>query len=88
MIPLMLGRLQMSVEDAVKAYGELSEEVFSDVKSKGHDGRFKASKLEEAIKRIVGRHSASQDPDEGIKDTRENACKTCVHNICLQIGRC
>ncbi|KAJ7770415.1 acyl transferase/acyl hydrolase/lysophospholipase [Mycena metata] len=78
LIALMLGRLQMSVEDAVKAYGELSKEVFSDVKSKGHDGRFKASKLEKAIKQIVGGHSASQDPDEGIKDTRENACKIFV----------
>ncbi|KAJ7770426.1 FabD/lysophospholipase-like protein, partial [Mycena metata] len=78
LIALMLGRLQMSVEDAVKAYGELSKEVFSDVKSKGHDGRFKASKLEKAIKRIVGHHSASLDPEEGIKDTRENACKTFV----------
>ncbi|KAJ7852232.1 hypothetical protein B0H13DRAFT_2284387 [Mycena leptocephala] len=36
----------MSVKDAVKAYGELSKEVFSDVKSQGSDGRFKASKLE------------------------------------------
>ncbi|KAJ7770434.1 acyl transferase/acyl hydrolase/lysophospholipase [Mycena metata] len=78
LIALMLGRLQMSVEDAMKAYGELSKEVFSDVKSKGHDGRFKASKLEKAIKRIVGRHSASQDPEDGIKDTRENVCKTFV----------
>ncbi|KAJ7872434.1 hypothetical protein B0H13DRAFT_2553410 [Mycena leptocephala] len=50
LIALMLGRLRMSVKDAVKAYGELSKEVFSDVKSQGSDGRFKASKLEKAIK--------------------------------------
>ncbi|KAJ7478855.1 acyl transferase/acyl hydrolase/lysophospholipase [Mycena galericulata] len=78
LIALMLGRLRMSVKDAVKAYGELSKEVFSDVKSQGSDGRFKTSKLEKAIKRIVGAHSASQDPEEGLKDTRENACKTFV----------
>ncbi|KAJ7878256.1 acyl transferase/acyl hydrolase/lysophospholipase [Mycena leptocephala] len=29
LIALMLGRLRMSVKDAVKAYGELSKEVFS-----------------------------------------------------------
>ncbi|KAJ6533869.1 hypothetical protein DFH09DRAFT_1284320 [Mycena vulgaris] len=81
LIALMLGRLRMSIKDAVKAYGELSKEVFSEVKSQGSDGRFKASKLEKAIKRIVGAHSASQDPEEGLKDTRENVCKTCVSNI-------
>ncbi|KAJ7886956.1 acyl transferase/acyl hydrolase/lysophospholipase [Mycena leptocephala] len=78
LIALMLGRLRMSVKDAVKAYGELSKEVFSDVKSHGSDGRFKASKLEKAIKGIVGAHSASQDPEEGMEDTRENPCKTFV----------
>ncbi|KAJ7887684.1 acyl transferase/acyl hydrolase/lysophospholipase [Mycena leptocephala] len=78
LIALMLGRLRMSVKDAVRAYGELSKEVFSDVKSKGSDGRFKASKLEKAIKGIVGAHSASQDPEEGMEDTRENPCKTFV----------
>jgi hypothetical protein len=82
LIALMLGRLRMSVKDAVKAYGELSKEVFSDVKSQG-SGRFKASKLEKAIKGIVGAHSASQDPEEGMKDTRENTCKTCVQEILL-----
>ncbi|KAJ7924282.1 FabD/lysophospholipase-like protein [Mycena leptocephala] len=78
LIALMLGRLRMSVKDAVKAYGELSKEVFSDVKSQGSDGKFKASKLEKAIKGIVGAHSASQDPEEGMKDTRENTCKIFV----------
>ncbi|KAJ7878248.1 hypothetical protein B0H13DRAFT_2545696 [Mycena leptocephala] len=81
LIALMLGRLRMSVKDAVKAYGELSKEVFSDVKSQGSDGRFKASKLEKAIKGIVGTHSASQDPEEGMEDTRENPCKTSVQRI-------
>ncbi|KAJ7817648.1 acyl transferase/acyl hydrolase/lysophospholipase [Mycena leptocephala] len=78
LIALMLGRLRMSVKDAVKAYGELSKEVFSDVKSQGSDGRFKASKLEKAIKGIVGAHSDSQNPEDGMKDTRENPCKTFV----------
>ncbi|KAJ7809310.1 hypothetical protein B0H13DRAFT_2479113 [Mycena leptocephala] len=54
LIALMVGRLRMNVKDAVKAYGELSKEVFSDVKSQGSNGRFKASKLEKAIKGIVG----------------------------------
>ncbi|KAJ7867668.1 hypothetical protein B0H14DRAFT_2503985 [Mycena olivaceomarginata] len=40
LIALMLGCLRMSVEDTIKAYGELSREVFSDVKPAGSDGRF------------------------------------------------
>ncbi|KAJ7878230.1 hypothetical protein B0H13DRAFT_2279107 [Mycena leptocephala] len=86
LIALMLGRLRMSVKDAVKAYRELSKEVFSDVKSQGSNGRFKASKLEKAIKGIVGAHSASQNPEEGMKDTRENPCKTMDCTI-WQAGR-
>ncbi|KAJ7886233.1 acyl transferase/acyl hydrolase/lysophospholipase, partial [Mycena olivaceomarginata] len=78
LIALMLGRLRMSVEDAVKAYGQLAKEVFSDVKPLGSDGRFKASKLEKAIKEIVRAKSALQDPEERLEDTRNNACKTFV----------
>jgi hypothetical protein len=75
----------MSVEEAVTAYGELSKEVFSDVKTQGSDGRFKASKLEKAIKQIVAAHSASHSPEEEMKDTRENACKTCVQSILVRV---
>ncbi|KAJ7347979.1 FabD/lysophospholipase-like protein [Mycena albidolilacea] len=78
LIALMLGRLRMSVEDAIKAYGELSKDVFSDVKPPGSDGRFKASKLEKAIKQIVRAKSASQNPEEKLEDTQNNACKTFV----------
>ncbi|KAJ7840799.1 acyl transferase/acyl hydrolase/lysophospholipase [Mycena olivaceomarginata] len=78
LIALMLGRLRMSVEDAIKAYGELSKEVFSHVKPPGSAGRFKASKLEKVIKRIAREKSASQDPEEGLEDTRDKACRTFV----------
>ncbi|KAJ7840815.1 FabD lysophospholipase-like protein [Mycena olivaceomarginata] len=78
LIALMLGRLRMSVEDAIKAYGELSKEVFSHVKPPGSAGRFKASKLEKVIKQIVRAKSASQDPEEGLEDTCDNACRTFV----------
>ncbi|KAF8176817.1 hypothetical protein K438DRAFT_1681728 [Mycena galopus ATCC 62051] len=78
LMALMLGRLRMTVEEAKKAYGELSKEVFSDIKSQGGEGRFKASKLEKAVKRIVTAHSVSKDPEEQMEDTRNNACKTFV----------
>ena len=43
----------MSAEDAIEAYEKLAGTVFSEKKRKGHDGTFKASKLEQAIKSVV-----------------------------------
>ncbi|KAJ7819756.1 FabD/lysophospholipase-like protein, partial [Mycena olivaceomarginata] len=90
LIALMLGRLRMSVEDAVKAYGQLAKEVFSGVKPLGSDGRFKASNLEKAIKEIVRAKSALQDPEERLEDTRINAykmfvCTTTAVNMSLPV---
>ncbi|KAJ7887698.1 hypothetical protein B0H13DRAFT_1888741 [Mycena leptocephala] len=76
LIALMLGRLRMSVKDAVKAYGELSKEVFSDVKSQGSDGRFKASKLEKAIKgmwALIPRHRTQRREWKILERTLANA---------------
>jgi len=49
----MLGRLRMDVDAAIKHYNELTKNVFSDPKRWAGDGRFKAGKLEEAIKSVV-----------------------------------
>ena len=43
----------MSAADAIRIYTDLACKVFSEKKSKGKDGTFKASKLEEAIKVVV-----------------------------------
>jgi len=53
-IALMLGRLQLDVDTAIKHYDDLAEEVFrvSNRKLLG-DGKFKAKKLEEVIKSVV-----------------------------------
>jgi hypothetical protein len=77
LIALMLGRLRMSVKDSIEAYGQLAKEVFS----QGSDKKLKTSKLEKAIKQIVDTYSAPHDPEDKLEDIRDNACKTCVHNI-------
>ncbi|KAJ7860834.1 acyl transferase/acyl hydrolase/lysophospholipase [Mycena olivaceomarginata] len=66
--------------DSKKAYGQLAKEVFSDVKFHGSDGKFKASKLEKAIKQIVKTYSSSHNPEDKLEDIGDNACKT----LCLQ----
>ena len=52
-IALMLGRLRMDVDAAIKHYDEITKHVFSDPKRWAGDGKFKAGKLEEAIKSVV-----------------------------------
>jgi len=43
----------MDVDEAIRHYNELTKNVFSDPKLWTGDGRFKAGKLEEAIKSLV-----------------------------------
>jgi hypothetical protein len=74
----MLGRLQMSVAEAITHYGTFAQRVFSDVRLIGGDGKFKASKLEEVLKEIV--ETKAGHPDELMMDPRleGEACKTCA----------
>ena len=80
----MLGRLQMSVDEAIEHYCLLTEQVFSTVKITG-EGRFKASELEKVIKKIVW--VATQDTEARMLDPRaENEkCRTYVPTPILYI---
>jgi len=49
----MLGRLRMDVETAIKHYDVLAKHVFSHPKRWRGDGKFKATRLEEAVKAMV-----------------------------------
>jgi hypothetical protein len=79
----MLGRLQMSVTEAITHYGTLAQSVFSDARLIGGDGKFKASKLEEVIKEIVEKKAGH--PDELMMDPRleGEACKTYAVSRCF-----
>jgi hypothetical protein len=78
----MLGCLRMSVADCIKAYMELSSEVFQKkhylpVKFNGElRGRFDTKALEKAIKNIIRSHSG--DEDLLMKDTGQSSTKTYV----------
>ena len=49
----MLGRLRMDVDTAIEHYDDLAKHVFSDPKRWGGEAKFKAAKLEEAVKSAV-----------------------------------
>jgi hypothetical protein len=78
----MLGRLQMSVTDAITDYGKLVEKVFSDTRLIRED-EFRASKLEEVFKGIVKEKTGK--PDELMMDGRPegSVCKTCAVSDCF-----
>jgi hypothetical protein len=62
----MLGRLRMDVDTAINSYSTLVQQVFSDPKRWPGDGRFKATKLEEAIKAVV--RSVTGNTEEALLD--------------------
>ncbi|KAJ7032979.1 hypothetical protein C8F04DRAFT_635348 [Mycena alexandri] len=75
-IALMLGRLQMDVDTAIMCYDHLAKEVFSEVKRGLGDGKFKASKLEEAIKSTVAEMTG--DSETPLLERGEAFCRTFV----------
>ncbi|KAJ7747516.1 hypothetical protein B0H16DRAFT_1888734, partial [Mycena metata] len=75
-IALMLGRLRMDVDTAIMRYNELAKKVFSDVKLGVKDGKFKATKLEEAIKSTV--KDITGDPETSLLEGGEAICRTFV----------
>jgi hypothetical protein len=77
LIALMLGRLRLSVDDAIGHYSQFAKHVFSKKKWKGQNRTFKATKLEEAFKRIVT-SSGKRRADELMMDPlpQHEICKT------------
>ncbi|KDQ53063.1 hypothetical protein JAAARDRAFT_96885, partial [Jaapia argillacea MUCL 33604] len=77
LIALMLGPLRMSVTEAITTYGQMSEQVFSETKWKGKDSTFKASKLEDFIKRILA--TKLGNPDARMLELgNDNPCRTFI----------
>jgi hypothetical protein len=77
----MLGRLRMSVDKAIEAYGTFASQVFSERERQPFwkDGMFKASDLEKAIQAII--QESTGDPNARMFDPRPSSevCKTYVH---------
>jgi hypothetical protein len=70
----MLGRLQLDVDTAIQHYDNLAKEVFSNKKPWG-DGKYRAEKLEEAIKFVV--KSVTGDSESPLLEP--GVCRTCVY---------
>jgi hypothetical protein len=78
LIAIMLGRLQMTVDECIDAYISLSDRIFQKrrhrVTIKGNiQGRFDSDELERAIKEIVVRQGLEEDAL--LKDSPDAKCK-------------
>lgn len=71
LIAILLGRLRMSVPDAIHQYSIFAKSVFSERKLIGKDGWFKASNLEEAIKHVLNWKLGPGHADEGMLESEE-----------------
>ena len=76
LIAILLGRLRLSVSQAIEKYGALSKHVFSEQKPGWKDGRFKASKLEEAIRNVLTETLGDGRADERMLGEGITGCKT------------
>jgi len=62
----------MDVETAIRYYGTLVKQVFSHPKGRPGDGKFKATKLEAAIKSIV--KEVTGDSESLLLERNESTC--------------
>lgn len=73
----MLGRLRMSVDNAIEHYDVLAKKVFSDGKKYIGYGKFKATALENFIKGIVKDETGNPD-SKMIDPSSDGQCRTFV----------
>ncbi|KAG4433866.1 hypothetical protein IFR05_010652 [Cadophora sp. M221] len=78
LIAILLGRLRLSVPQAIEKYGELSKHVFSEQKRSWQDGKFKASRLEEAIRKVLIDTLGQGRDEERMRGEGIGTCKTFV----------
>ncbi|KAH7323496.1 hypothetical protein BKA65DRAFT_510932 [Rhexocercosporidium sp. MPI-PUGE-AT-0058] len=78
LIAILLGRLRLSVPQAIEKYGELSKHVFSQQKRTWQDGKFKASRLEGAIRKVLIDTLGVGRDEERMRGESLGFCKTFV----------
>ncbi|KAH6707901.1 hypothetical protein BKA61DRAFT_558549 [Leptodontidium sp. MPI-SDFR-AT-0119] len=78
LIAILLGRLRLSVPQAIEKYGELSKHVFSEQKRSWQDGKFKASRLEETIRKVLIDTLGRGRDEERMRGEGTGTCKTFV----------
>jgi predicted acylesterase/phospholipase RssA len=86
LIALMLGRLQMTTDEALRAYNSLSQVIFSvkNKKRKDQDGSFKASTLQQKVQEIVAKKGLGEfmlDPSINPRKGKAFVCAVPANNM-------
>ncbi|KAI9035875.1 FabD/lysophospholipase-like protein [Aspergillus affinis] len=76
LIAILLGRLELSVQQAIDEYRLLSKVIFGPTKAFWKDGKFKASRLERAVEGIVRKYLGGEEGSTVLKG--EGRCKVFV----------
>ena len=63
-IALILGRLQVTVQEAIKIYCDLSSRVFGKQKTKFSEGKFSAKNLEGIMKEAIEKFGKPKDGND------------------------
>ncbi|KFY31329.1 hypothetical protein V493_01202, partial [Pseudogymnoascus sp. VKM F-4281 (FW-2241)] len=78
LIAILLGRLRLSVPEAIDSYRVLAKNVFSEKKYWVQDGTFKATNLEMAIKKTIESKLGTGNAEARMFMTETVSCKTFV----------
>ena len=102
LIAIMLGRLEMTVEECIKAYTDMMGNVFGERASRidwklNVKGQFSASRLEKAIRSLV---RATNNPDDALLNDPASGrrhcrvsvlpcpARQCIHAYIVQVRLC
>ncbi|KAM7212357.1 hypothetical protein V8F06_012262 [Rhypophila decipiens] len=85
LIAIMLGRLEMSVDDCIEAYRAMSPKIFTKVNHRLNlrgkvQGRFDHTAIEESVKNILREHHLPED--EKFYQPSKHGSKTCMTFVC------
>ncbi|RAL09778.1 FabD/lysophospholipase-like protein [Aspergillus homomorphus CBS 101889] len=92
LLALLLGRLRLSVDEAITEYRQLVQRVFSRRKHRGGNGQYSARKMEAAIREIVARYPHARDPETkllveiegGAEEAADEVAGGCKVFVCVR----
>ena len=79
LIAIMLGRLRMTVDEAIEAYESLSKAIFGSKRSRFHDGKYSSKTFESVIKSVVAAKLGNENAK--MREEKEPTCKSFVCTV-------
>ena len=82
---IMLGRLRMSVDDCIRIYADMSDNIFTKQKHRVNirgtvQARFDTAALESAVKKAIRNANLNLTEDDLLYNPDPSQCKVCAHS--------